>query len=560
MKTASRIILSFLTVVIITVSVFLYWYIKIEDEETAIELDFNDEVLTVFDYNGFPSVKFSFSCSEFVKIKIVNNESETVDVDYFTKGDNVEAVLSLGLYEETIDGGTYNIQFYDSSNNNFRSVPISFNGENLEFSECSVYSWNHNGEKYITGLNLFVENDGDIPVYPDEIQIEGNNQAFKGFVLPDVILPNEKKSVDCVIFDKIIDDTNDFNIKLYNSNKKILDSVSFKNVVFTELKDRVFYNISDDVESITLPYPSFLHNYYQSQSRLNTDDYSVYVFDKYDDRYIELITEIISSYYPNESGFDFASNPEKINFMASFVQNIDYVSDYCEKNIEEYPKYPLETLFDNETGGGDCEDKSILAASILTSLDYDLALIKFPDHMGLGVSLGKNDIPDVDFFTSSYYYLEVSNSGQMENVSGDNVFQIGDIPVNYSASKFVDIFDISPRYVMNHYWKGNSISIFRNTPKGHFVKVSLVVENFGKSTAEDVEVQGIVFDNDSFFENNRGIFDHTIDISSIPAFGKKEVNLIVDDLNAGGDWYFKTRVKVDGASEDELKSDGTFSI
>ena len=51
----------------------------------------------------------------------------------------------------------------------------------------------------------------------------------------------------------------------------------------------------------------------------------------------------------------------------------------------EYPRYPIETLVDNE---GDCEDTAILTASLLNLMGYDAVLLDVPEHMAVGISGG----------------------------------------------------------------------------------------------------------------------------------------------------------------------------
>jgi hypothetical protein len=76
---------------------------------------------------------------------------------------------------------------------------------------------------------------------------------------------------------------------------------------------------------------------------------------------------------------------ETIEFAASFVQSLDYVTDEVSTGYDEYPRYPLETLIDN---GGDCEDTSILLASIIDKMGYGVVLIILPNHAGVGVKGG----------------------------------------------------------------------------------------------------------------------------------------------------------------------------
>lgn len=75
---------------------------------------------------------------------------------------------------------------------------------------------------------------------------------------------------------------------------------------------------------------------------------------------------------------------DRAGLALRFVQSLTYARDIDMAPYGEYPRYPVETLFDQ---GGDCEDTSILLAAILLKMDYDVALLFFDelDHMGLGI-------------------------------------------------------------------------------------------------------------------------------------------------------------------------------
>jgi len=95
------------------------------------------------------------------------------------------------------------------------------------------------------------------------------------------------------------------------------------------------------------------------------------------DKYVRELASKIYKLSPHKYG------AELVNFVASFVQNI-YYNEIGEIIIidgviyRDNPKYPLETLIE----GGDCEDKSILAA-LLKALRFNVALILFEksDHV-----------------------------------------------------------------------------------------------------------------------------------------------------------------------------------
>ncbi len=551
MKGFRGLIFSVLVVFLLLSFMFLYWYIKNDTVDEDFYFDFNEKDLIVFNDEGFPSVKFSFSCSNFVKIKIVDSNSDVVDIDYFLGGDDKEAVMRLGEYRKTIIDNSFSIDFYDVSNKHIESEEITFKKGNLDVSSDQVYIWNKSfSEKYIMGLRLELENNGELPVYPNKIQLNNDSIYVQGVSLPDVVESSEKTSVDFIFFEEITEDFNVFNVSIFNSDDNLLVSDFLNDSLFLEVDEKVFTNFSCNESVLSLPYPVFLYDYYKNLDRIKNDDYSVYVLDIYDDDFIGLISELIVECYSED--FYSASDEDKINHIASFVQHIPYTSDFNETGLEEYPKYPIETLFDNVCGGGDCEDKAILTSSILYCLGYNVTLIKFPNHLGLGVELEKNAVPDKDYFVSNYYYLETSSTGT-------NGFKLGDIPANYTSSSVDNLFEIFPRYVINHFWKENSLTVFKNSPLGHLVKVSLIIENLGLSSAEDIQIRGIIYDNDSFFEDYIGSNYDTEYISYLAAGDKKEINLIVE-IEPGNHWYFKTEILVEGSIKDSKESERTFSI
>lgn len=73
---------------------------------------------------------------------------------------------------------------------------------------------------------------------------------------------------------------------------------------------------------------------------------------------------------------------DEVSFILAFVQSLPYTSDNVTEGYNEYPRFPIETLVD---GGGDCEDTSILFASLTLILGYGTVYINPPDHYAVGV-------------------------------------------------------------------------------------------------------------------------------------------------------------------------------
>lgn len=103
---------------------------------------------------------------------------------------------------------------------------------------------------------------------------------------------------------------------------------------------------------------------------------------------------------------------QEVSFVLTFVQTaITYKSENG-----EYPKYPVESLVDTE---GDCKDVSVLAAALLKTMGYDVALLYVPGHVALGV-VGAEGLEGahVEHDGKEYYYCEMTAAG----------WKIGELP------------------------------------------------------------------------------------------------------------------------------------
>jgi len=91
---------------------------------------------------------------------------------------------------------------------------------------------------------------------------------------------------------------------------------------------------------------------------------------------------------------------------------------------EEDPKFPIETLWE---GGGDCEDKAILAAALLKALGYDVVFVTYPyyftGHAMLGVAVPLSKGCYVSYRGKKYYLLDVTNKG----------YRLGQLPQEYQG-------------------------------------------------------------------------------------------------------------------------------
>ena len=115
---------------------------------------------------------------------------------------------------------------------------------------------------------------------------------------------------------------------------------------------------------------------------------------------------------------------ERIMSALTFVQALPYSKDRASKGVEEYVRYPVETVAD---GRGDCEDKAVLLAALFDVLEVDYVLFLLTDHAALGVQC--NSIEADRYFAidgKKYYYLETTNPK----------WKIGQIPKEHQRSVF----------------------------------------------------------------------------------------------------------------------------
>lgn len=132
-----------------------------------------------------------------------------------------------------------------------------------------------------------------------------------------------------------------------------------------------------------------------------------------DDPYIDGMIQQINSAAIKKGFTEF----EKMNFVIAFIQSLPYTVDIETTPYDEYPRYPIQTLFDR---GGDCEDTSILVAALLDRMGYDVALLHLENaqHMAVGVSIPSTYGSYYEYDGKKYFYLETTGEG----------WQMGQIP------------------------------------------------------------------------------------------------------------------------------------
>ena len=208
--------------------------------------------------------------------------------------------------------------------------------------------------------------------------------------------------------------------------------------------------------------PQALYDYYKKFPRPPTQNFSVYVTHPLDDTIIGNLVDEIERVALREAFGEL----EKVEFVAAFVQSFPYTSDSVTTSYDEYPRYPIETLVDS---GGDCEDTSILIASLLNSMNYGVAIIILPDHSAVGV-LGREGIYGsyYEYEGGKYYYLETTNTG----------WGIGEIPDEHKGAT-ANLYGMVPTPILTHTWE-------EGIGEGSILKLEVIVENLGTAAADEV--------------------------------------------------------------------------
>jgi len=156
--------------------------------------------------------------------------------------------------------------------------------------------------------------------------------------------------------------------------------------------------------------------------------YDMYVSNPDDDPFIDALAKVLLEQSQRE-GF---SEYESLSFALAFVQSLPYARDDVTTAFDEYPRYPVETLVDD---GGDCEDTSILFASLVLAMGFGAIMVSPPGHMAVGVAAAATvQGAAYTYRDQRYIYAETT---------GDD-YSIGQIPDEYASTK-VSVYDLAAK-------------------------------------------------------------------------------------------------------------------
>lgn len=160
---------------------------------------------------------------------------------------------------------------------------------------------------------------------------------------------------------------------------------------------------------------SQLYNKIRSQNHKRRYDFKH--FPPMVDQGTESLQKLIRKFNRVMSQMGIREPEKKVNFVLAFVHAIPWTDDET-TGYDEFYKYPIETLAE---GKGDCEDTSMLFASILSGLGFEVALIDLPRHIAVGV---KGDFRRGEFVTyenDKYFFCETTSAP----------YKLGDINPKY---------------------------------------------------------------------------------------------------------------------------------
>lgn len=169
---------------------------------------------------------------------------------------------------------------------------------------------------------------------------------------------------------------------------------------------------------IDLTVDSNMYGYYKKLDRYyGVKDFVKYANDPNNEALAAQIADCLREIGDSLSYSDAEVAREAVNFVQSVIE---YRYDIESTGEEDYPKYPIETIYERQ---GDCEDSSILLAAILKELGYEVALVHLPQHVAVAVKTTD------DYNAGSYYELNGHRYLFIESTA--NGWNIGDIPENY---------------------------------------------------------------------------------------------------------------------------------
>jgi predicted transglutaminase-like cysteine proteinase len=456
--------------------------------------------LTLDDDEGFPRLLVLFNTTDTTTLTLTGPQKTSIFSETYYYGIHNESIY-VEQYRTNPAPGSYTLQASDKYKNTVFENELRFNGQNLTITRVQQDWWEEKTGSSLVALTLTVKNSGDLPAYPYSVTVHLGALSSQAFLTPIVIHPYHTKQLRCFVYlNPGSSSENVLSISVYDNQGGLLAETTD---VLSPSDPRLpweyqWYYLGDQM--LQLPNVDWLYDYYTQLERSDSADYASYVFDRYDNQYISFVASQLLSMT------DASADLARIDFVAAFVQSIEYAKDDPLNESYEYPRYPLETLKDTQ---GDCEDKAILGAALLDSLGYNVSLLRLPTHMAVGVHLNET-IPVYNYYTDQYYYLETTTFHSA----------LGRVPEEYQGLTNVTVYPISTRPLLLHSWKNATRYTLNNGVD--YVKLKLIIENLGSGDATEFEIRGAFYDEEHYRYNQ----EITV-VNSLAAGEKKAVELMV---------------------------------
>ncbi len=487
--------------------------------------------IAIIDEDGFCCFSICFNTSNLIDLQLNNPENKQIFAERYYQGEHRRSI-PIGEFRQTPQAGTYSLTVTDVKKTVIFKKEMTFTNGNVTITQITDYWWHHDNTYALVGFDITFFNHGDFPVYPHTGTVTIQEQSETSLLLPIVIQPMRSTKASLYTF---IDAMPYENLELTISISTHDQAADIKKIITTTpsnfVSDSTYSWTYKGVHELLLPNIAFLYSYYQSLDRIITEDYAVYIFDPYDDAYIAMVTKRLQSLQKNTELED------TINYIASFVQHLRYAEDNPNDVTYEYPRFPLETLFEKQ---GDCEDKAILTAALLDTLGFSVALLRLPNHMAVGVQTTE-PLSLQAYYIDSYYFLETTRSR----------WTVGRIPEEYQKITNITVYSISDRPILLHHWKNATHIIEGDTTE--YVILQIYIKNYGRTPAHHVEVQSGFFDTHS-------VMYHAVSqiIASILPNTIKQSILTVD-VPQGVSTVLKSRIILNNQTVHEKESTSRFS-
>ena len=377
---------------------FVIWW---EENESNASEDFHtldadgDGIKDYKDYNDDIDVGITINLD---KLEILSNSDEYVNLEVFIDGDSRYLLGQTGdaIRMNAGERRTFNETFFFDLDDTKEYSIIQF----VAYSSGNLFSSNFDLDGDMDYSNIltlfFYTNTGNLSENYNEGYSNGNNDTGSDSIT-DAILYYSITVTDTATLGQKREFEWSYDFKTYNYEMAIDPDIYYH---FKSLD----HNIYD-------------YEWPEGYARFTTPD----------EQYIINLANDLNN-LAIEEGF---TDLETANFILTFVQTIDYkVDNYTNyQGIQEYPKYPVEMLWD---GQGDCEDSSALFASLMEALGYDAVLLLFlgniEGHAAIGISIDEASGKSYEYQNNEYYYAETTDTGSF----------IGDDPKYYFVSLDTD--------------------------------------------------------------------------------------------------------------------------